>query len=835
MRGVWRQLGRAPGFAITTISSLALAVGANAAIFSVVNALWLQPLPVSDPGRIVVPYYPVVHSSDGELLDNVQLPAARALQELGAFESITYELNAATRLGDWRPVLRTAPAAPPIATLAVAANYFDVLGVPIAGRTFSDEEDSRGSDPVAIVSQRLWRLTAGDRPFAAGASVSTNSGAIPVIGVAAPGFHGPRLGDSVDLWITMGALGRLSEMASEPGIERLTPVTVFARLRHDVSVEAAEAEVRTVLNPRSSLRRLRDVAFPLRSEGGLLRQRSLIQTLAVAALLVLVLGCANLAALFTARAVTRRRDLAVRLSLGGTRAHLAGIVACEAAVVGVGGLLVGLLFRSWLLKGIAALETSAGVAVSSLDTGLDWRVFLAALLTVVVAVAITAGGAARQASNTDIAVVVSGHAFGGTGADRRMRQVLLATHAGLAVALLIAATALVATVARAVSSPDAFARKDLIVASVRPRFMQYLTLANESERRLQDYEAVLSRLAALPSARAVSHGDPPFRIRVATEPTPIRVDGRTIQTPLLRVEGGPGYIAAMGTRILEGTDFSARDISDSVHPREMMRFIALRRLPQFREPMPRGGRASAIIDQTLAALLWPNESAVGRSFVWTPFEITYTVVGVSAAFGRHPRSAAAIPAMVAPQRLSSLDAIQPLRLVMSVSDGRAIVPVVANTLRNAFPDAPVLEVNTASGLLAIEMAQERMGARIFSYYAIAAVLLGIAGVYGLVTFLVRQSQREFAVRYALGASERSLALMTLTRVLVPVVAGAIVGAGLSQAFGTALAAKVVGLGSTPVWMSLAGAIAFCGLSAAFAVAAWNRMNHVPAADLLKSA
>lgn len=835
MPAVFRRLARAPGFVIATIASLALAVGANTAIFSVVNALWLRPLPVREARQIVVPYYPVVHSIDGELLDDVRLPAARELAAAGAFEDVTYELNGAARTGDWRPVLRPAPGDTPIGTLAVAANYFAVLGVRIEGRSFSESEDQPGSDPAAVVSSRLWIRYVGDRPFVGGVSIPTIRGPVPVIGVAPEGFHGPRLGDAVDLWITMGALGRLSEFASEPGLERLTPVTVFARLRPGVSLEAAEAEARSVLHTRTSLRRLRDVAFPLRSEGGLLRQRSLVQTLWAAAVLVLVLGCTNLAALFMARMVSHRQAMAIRLSLGGTRAHLVGMVAAEASVLAAAGLAAGLLFRAWLLRGVAALETSAGVAVATLDTGLDWRVAVFGGLTAVVALAIAAGGAAIQASRTSVGQLVSGSSFGGTRAHTRLRQLLLAAHAALAVALLVAAGALVSTVGRAFAADDAFARRDLIVASVRPSFLQYMNAPDGPARQVRDIAGAIARLEALPSIDRVTHGDAPMRPHRPPEPTTLIVDGRAVQTPIVRLEGGPGYLRAIGAPLIDGRDLSEPDIRESVAPREMMRFITLRRLPRFREPMPKGGRAFALVDATLAALLWPDGGGVGRSFIWKPLEITYTVTGIAAPMGRHPRLPGVVPTMIAPQLLEHYDGFRPLGLVMrAVQDGRAHRVEIANLLRDVFPDAPILEVNTAAELLETEMAQERMGARIFSYYAVAAVMLALVGVYGLLAFLVRHSRLEFAVRFALGASHRSLAVLALLRVLVPVAAGAAIGIALSQVFGAALAARVVGLGEIPLWSAMAAAALFCLLSLVSGLAAATGIGRAQPHETLRA-
>lgn len=827
-----RRLLRSPGFAITAVASLALAVGANTAIFSVVNALWLRPLAVRDAQQLVVAYYPAVHSRDGELLEQVRLPLARELAALDVFQGVTYELTAATRLGDWRPVLRAGPGAEPFRTSAVASNFFQVLGVEVAGRAFTPDEESRGADPVAIVSAGLWRNLTGRDAFTSGASIPTTRGAIPIVGVAPAGFRGARLGDRIDVWIPMGSLDRLSEFAAEAGMERLTPVTVFARLGPDVSRETAEAAARSVLNPRTSLRTLREYAFPLRSEGGLLRQRSLIQTLWVAAALVLLLGSANLAALFSARSFAQRRDRAVRRALGASGAALVRLVLAEGVWVAAAGLAAGLVFRRLLLSGIGALETSSGVPIGGLDVAVDWRVLVFGAVTTTLALGLATAAGLRHAARTDLAPLIAQSAGGGTRKHRRLRQLLLASHASLTVALLVVASALASAVARAFSTESPYAREELIVASVRPRFIQHV---DDTHRRMTDYERAIEHLDSLPFVEHVSNGDPPLRPWLRPEPTPLVVDGRTIPVALLRLEGGPGYLTSLRASMLEGRDLTRADIEESVGPQEMMRFIALRRLPNFRERPPKGGRARAVIDQTLARILWPHGSAVGRAFTWKPFEITYVVVGVTEAIGGHPREPAKIPTLVAPQPLLP-GPIEPLRLVMRVTgSGEQRLAAVAAVLRQSFPDAPILEVNTAAGLLRAEMAQERMGARIFSYYAAAAILLALTGVYGLMLFYAASSRHEFAVRYALGATRIQLSRMALIHVLTPVAAGTAAGVLLSHAVGTTVASRVVGLGDIPWPLSFMAAAAFCALCLLLAVLADRRASTERLSDALKTA
>lgn len=800
---------------MTASVTLALAVGANAAIFSLVNALWLRPLPVAAPDEVVVPYYPVVHSSDGELLDDVRLPAARELAGLSSFSAVTYELNPASRLGDWRPIVRSLEERPPIAATAVAQNYFAALGVPLKGRAFSEAEGASGAAPVAIISTRLWRRLTGTEAFIPGYAVPTTAGPLPVIGIATPGFHGPRLGDQVDLWITMGALGHLSEFAREPGLEPLTPVVVFARLRPGMARAAAEAEARTVLHRRTTLRSLRDVAFPLRSEGALIRQQSLIRTLWSAAALVLLLGCINLASVFTARTLAARRQFAIRMALGSSRSGLVRYVASEVAVLALAGLAMGLILRMWLLSAVSALDTSTGVPVSGLDLSLDWRTVVFSAIVSTLSAGIAAAGALRHAARTDLAGVLSGTVATISPKYLFVRQTLLAGHVALAMTLLVAALALVAAVIAAFNTDLGFDRDQTIFASVRPRFLQY---PEGDARRHADYRLTLSSLSHIPAVAAVSYGPNLLRGGADAGDTPVLVDGSPRRITMARVEGGPAFLTAVGATFLAGRDLTQADADAAATSQAMMRFVTLRRFNRTTESAPNNGRSAAVIDERLASTLWPGSTAVGRSFLWEPLQITYDVVGVVKNLGVRLRGLPPVPTLIAAQPLDMYDATRGFALVIRThGDAASALPDVTGVLRERFPDAPVMRVDTARQLVTDAMAQERMGARLFTWYAVTAVALGLAGIYGLLLFVVSESRRELAIRSALGASQAALLRLAGRQALAPVVFGTVAGLLLAYSFTRAMTANIVGLGDIGPGTYAVAALLFVG-AAAFAAA-----------------
>ena len=828
------QLLRARAFALTACVSLALAVGANSAIFSIVSALWFRPLPVRDAARVVVPYRPVVHSPDGELLDDVRLPEAEALAQLSSFDGTTFELSTAVRLGDWRPIVRLKPSLRQVHATAVAWNYFEVLGVSVRGRAFALHDDQFGAAPVAVISERL-RRQAGLADVPTGSVLDTTRGPVTVIGVAQEGFHGPRIGDQVDVWLPFMALGAFSDLGLDPRVRILTPVVLFARLGAGVTVGAAQAEVRTVLDQRTTLRALRNVAFPLRSEGALERQNMLISTLWFSAVLVLILGAANLAALLTARAVGQKHHWAVRLSIGATPGALVRLVIKEVLVIAAGGLALGLFVRYWLLRSIALLEPASGVPVSHLDVSLDWRVLAFALCVVVVSAAVASLGAARQAARTGLSTLLASGASTGTRATTAIRQVLLAAHVALAMTLLTTAVGLLGSVRHAMGMDLGFARDEVIFVRLRPALAQYMAERDDVQRRTRDYAEALSRLAALPDITGVSYGGHLLDAQGAGDGvTAVTVDGVPRQLPMKHLEAGAGYLRAAGVDFVEGRDLNDADARAGVTRNEMMRYLMLRRVGRMSGPPPKAGRSAAVIDSALASALWPNTPAIGRTFRLDALQITYEVVGVVRVLSADLRGSTERPTLVVPLALEAIDGMQPYDLMVRTRRApEAVVPQVAGVLRDLFPDAPLLEVKPARQVAEALMSQERMGARIFSWYAMAAVVLGVVGMCGLLAFFIAQTRRELAIRAALGAQASRLVRIASVRIIAPVAAGVLTGLVLSGWLRVILGATVLGLNQTSVFAQAVSAAVFLLAAIAVIVAGTRSLQRVNPAEVLQ--
>lgn len=834
-RDAWRGLRRNRGFTVAAVSSVALAVGANAAIFSIVDALWFRPIPVHAPDRIGVVYKPVATSAAGGVLDVHQGVVRDALEELDAFAGVTFELAASDRLADWRPVVRMEGTGKIIPTTAVAHDYFQTLGVPVAGRFFRAGEDIAGAAPVGIISHAFWRTYFNSAPDVLGRGIPTPHGAITVIGITPPGFSSVRLGERADLWIPLGAVGHFSGLGLGGRLDRIMPLTIYARLRDGSSFGQAEAQVRAVTDPRATLVPLGHVRFRMRALSDTAAHVSLVRVLWSAAALVLLLGCVNLAALLLARAESRRHEFAVRLCLGASRRELVRLVLVEAMLICAAGFGLGLLARRWLIAGLEAFSLPSGLTIAELDPRLDVRVIAFAAIVAGVGSAIAVAGAVRLARSVARQVPTSATVSTPGPQSVRARRALLAAHVALSIALLGAAAALLVNVRHAMTLPLGFDRDKLLFAEVRPRLSAYDAPLSEPGSRLRvDYAELLGRCEALPGVRAVAYGSPVFGGPPWAYRQGIRVDGRREEVAVAMLRVGPGYLSAVGAVFLGGRDFAPEDRDRSVSPMDvlMARVESIRTGRRYEPPrrVP-----LAVVDSALAARLWPGSPAVGRQFLREETGLRYEVAGVVAPIVERTAGARE---MILFEYLSLEDdnGLGTFQFVVRAdSDARHIRASVVETIRQVFPDPLQVAVRSTDALVAAERVQEILGARLFSWFGAASALLGLAGVYGLVAFTMLRERRQSAIRLVLGASPASVRRRVVSETMTPVVAGAIAGLGLSIAFAEVLAALVAGIVFLDPTAYAAAAVAFVAAALLVAVGASRAPGRSsPLTDLLRT-
>jgi putative ABC transport system permease protein len=787
-----RLIRRDPLFASAATLSIGLAVGANTAIFSIVNSLWLRSSAVAQADRVVVPYRGVASSEDGAVFDVLPRDTAERFHTLSTLAGAALELATSRQSDEWRPVLRLRDGGSEVETRAVSHDYFTVLGVPVHGHGFTSSDDHECQAAAVVVSESFSRRLSGADPKALlGRELATTDGSLTVVGVTAAGFVGPRLGETVDAWIPLGCLPRLSETAAqftatgeEFMLRRRMPMTVFARLAEGVSLAEAQAEVRALVAPDTELRSLGQVAFRLRATGDLERQRTLILALWTAAVLVLLLGCANLTSLFIARAEHRRHSTAVRLALGASPARLIRSAVLEGGAIALAGLGSGLVLRVWLLHGVNGMSLPSGVTMHSLQPTLDWRVLLCGAVVSLVAISVAGTEAWRHGGRADvISALMPGDRR--TASGMASRQVLLATHSAVALVLLGGTASFAMTVAMAAWSDPGFDQSRVLFASVRARLVQHAQFSNEEflARRWRDYFALMEKLRELPGTIAVSYGEPP--IHEGSEPLrslPVVVGDRAERLTISIVAAGPDYLTALGATILSGRDLRP------------------------------GEDSAAVVDQTLSRRFWAGESPLDATLRIGPR--AYRVVGVTRPLIHDPLTSADAPTLVSYEPFDENDAfVGRFNLVIrTTASASAISPSVRTVIMQAFPSPAFFALRTGSEIIASRTSRQRFVTAMMSWHASTAVLLATLGTIGLAAFVAVQGRRELAVRAALGAPMGALRRIVLARAIAPVAVGVTSGIVVLVLAMRVVEGWLVGMPST-TWPPLAlSAVCFIGLA-----------------------
>lgn len=770
-----RELRRSKGVTIVAVLSLALGIGANTAIFSVVNALMLRALPVAEPERLVA-------LSIGE---HERSPVDGRRWSYGFWQAIEQRADAFDGAIAWsgaRFDLSNGGEVDPVTGLFASGDFFRVLGVPaLVGRTLTAEDDVRGSaqaGPIAMISHRMWQTRFGGSPDVVGTPLVIQGIPFTIVGVTDPHFTGLEVGQAFDVALPLAEepLIRGSQSFINPPFDRMNYwLRIAFRLKPGQSVESAGALVRG-LQPQ-----LRDASVPPELPGfaegylkepltivsagtgmSLLRQtyrRPLVVLLAVVAL-VLLLACTNIASLLLARAMARGHELSVRLALGASRWRIARQLLIESLVLAASGAVAGLLVAAWASRALVAQLSTASTTVS-LDLQLDWRVLaFTALTTMMTAVLCGVAPAFRTTGVAPIDVLKEqGRGIAG---ERRITLTggLLVAQVALSLTLVVAAGLFVGTFARLTRVPLGFDSDRLLLvtanagrASVAPA--ERSTLYD----RLVDAAGAVPGVAitAASTSTPVSGTDMSLRVDVTDEARSPDVEVRAKYTFVT-----PGWFATYGVPIRTGRDVS---LSDS-------------------------GRAPpvAIVNSAFADRFFPGRPAIGES------------IGVSVGpRGEMPLGTRTIVGVVGNTVYRSLrEETQPV-MFFPIAQWNLPIPLSASVTLGIRPvgGAPAsLSAGVTAALTAIEprlgltirtlhdqvresVHQERLIGLIAGLFGVLALLLAGLGLYGVTSYGVTRRRMEIGIRMALGATPPAVVRLVLSRVCVLVGIGVLIGAGLS--------------------------------------------------------
>jgi predicted permease len=798
LRYAARWLARNPGFAAVAILTLALGIGTVTTIFSILDAAVLRPLPYRDPDALMT--VTITHQEGNT-------PAEPFAWSYPKFESLrrharSFEAAAAYSTLDLN---MTGVAEPErLSAEIVSAAYFPVLGVGAAlGRTFSPEEDGPAGSSVAVISHSLWKSRFGGSASILGRTIQVNRVPLTVVGVLPEGFSG--LGGEGQIWVPMATAPTFiyPEILTENGNHWHN---VFARRKAGVTAAAAEAEM-AIVGKRVADEHPMEVtgavwsatAAPLNDSRVDPALRRSVLVLFGAVTFVLLIACANVAALLLARAGSRAREVAIRLAIGSGRGRIVRQMLTESIVLAVAGGIAGVVLSLWGVEALSRLERLSGVGDPSFlfrfaAIQLDGRVLLFAL-GVSLATGLVFGMApALHASRGDLAgALKEGGGGKGTvagGGRLSARGLLVPVQVALALVLLVGAGLLARSFARLSGYQAGFRAEGVLTMKFDPTGV----LEGDRSQSAVFRRGLLERLAALPGVTAAATGrTPPVSSRnmVAVvrqvDDRKYGIDQGAVQIGIHDVS--PEYFRALGIPLRRGRAFT----------------------PEDREGSPR----VVVVSETTARRLWPGQDPIGRRLSATTFYFadgqTAEVVGVAGdvLYGR-------------PGEPQGLDLYYPsfqgglkwaTLFVKTSGDPAALAPAVRREIKALAPNMPVFDVATMDRRVARTFSRERFGAGLLGLLAGIALFLASVGIYGLVAETVSARTREIGLRMALGARPGDILRGVLQRGLA--LAGIGVAAGLAAAFvlSRLLASLLFGVGASDAATYGAVSLLLFGVSA----------------------
>ena len=786
LRYAVRTLRRSPLFAAVAILSLALGIGANAAIFSVINAVMLRALPVLDPDRLVL----IARISDEERPLLVPFRFFEMLRDSLA------SVSAITAVGELRTTVVVDGEDELLETDLVSGSYFELLGIqPAAGRLLSPADDVMAPDTfAAVISDRFWQRRFGRSPGAIGKAVKVRDRVFTIVGVVPPEFHSLRPDRTPELMLPL----QLMLLDEQRQSLDYNTVAVMARLRPEATVAQTHAEVQTLygsfLAQQASLEREKDRATILRQRAGAMAapdgfnpfrydyQRSLLILMGSVAL-VLLLACVNLSGLLLARAAARQREIAIRLAIGAGRGRLVRQFLAESVVLAALGGSIGLVIAGWLAARLFALILNGREAAVSVAP--DWRV-VAFTGAVAAAACVLAGLAPALHVVRGLSPALKQLRARGTA---RLGQALVVAQLSISMVLLVGAAFFIGTLLKLHAVDRGFDARGVLIVRVRsaqpypPNRSQAVT------------NALLERLESMPDVRAAS--------ATAVLPVTGSLWTRTVQVEGYRFRGdepdavsfnviAPDYFTAIGARFLAGRDFDARDTAAT--PRV------------------------AIVNDSFARYFFGTGPALGRHVANAG--VTYEIVGVAGDTKYQSLRDRPIRTLYVPQTQrpgTSQPAGYHYLVRVASRDPRTLMADLPRVVRDVDPALRLLSARPYAALIEESIGSERTMAALGGAFGALAMLVAALGMFGLLAFQVARRTNEIGVRMALGAGRRSLIGLVLRDVTLMVACGVALGSA-AAAMTTGVARSLL-FGLTPTEPAVFAAAAAALALTAF-LAAW---------------
>ncbi|HKQ04016.1 MAG TPA: ABC transporter permease [Blastocatellia bacterium] len=782
-----RMIRKAPGFTAIAVLSLALGIGANTALFSVVDAMLLKKLPVKEPERLALlqaqwgkNFSPGSYSGSNQRDPDTGLTVGTsfpfqtyqhlreqesALSEVFAFSDMSFNVNA-----DGQAEVAYGQ--------VVSGNYFEGLGVPpLIGRTISDEDDRAGASPVAVISYRYWQRRFSGDPAVIDRQIDLNNIAFTIVGVTPAGFDGTaQVGYSLDVTIPLAWEAQITPERSNMKNQvwwlrlmgRLKPGATFEQARADLETAFTQSvlehrqayQAQRVAEGRPAAKPLAPEDYPRLavvsgSQGEMnLRQfyaKSLYLLLGVVGLVLLV-ACANVANLLLARATSRQKEIAVRLAMGAGRGRLVRQLLTESVLLAVIAGALGVLLAMWIKDGLLAVS-DWGRGMNALNPALDLRVlgftFLLSLLT-----GLLFGIApAWRSTRVDLTPALKDSGRGSSAASRSwLSKSLIVAQVAVSLLLLIGAGLLLRTLLNLQKVEAGFNQQNLLLFRIDPGLIGY-----KAERLTTLYKDLSEHIEAVPGVRIATFSRVPLlsqsmSSRSVTLPgVAPPAEGERSPTDNIYVHTvRENFLEAMQIPLLAGRSFTAHD--DTTAPRV------------------------AIVNQTFANLCFPDESPIGKRFGFDPRKPAEIEIIGLARDAKYARQRDDIPPTIYVSWQQELRTLSSATFeVRTVGEPTATVAAIRQAVSEVDGNLPIHDVKTQVEQSEQTLAQERLFAKLLTIFGLLAQQLAAIGLYGVMAYGVAQRRHEIGIRMALGATSSDVLKMILRQGMGLTLAGIALG------------------------------------------------------------